>query len=386
MTGLPSSFPEPLPVRPRTAPAERDRRIRWRRPGRRPAAGRILLTLAALLPGSPAGAGAQQPQVPPGEIYAGTFSIAAVDAETGELGVAVTSRVPCVGNIVPHVRVGVGAVATQALIRIEYGTELLDLLAAGMSPADALERALVQDAGRDHRQVGIIAAGGGSAQHTGRSAIAWAGQRSGRGYVTQGNVLVGGDVLEAVSRSFEKTAATGMPLAERLIEALAAGDVAGGDRRKGALQSAALVVADPRAVGQVRADGITAEIDVCESEDPVRELRRVYNSVTGKLGYRTLQQFHGPDVVQLKVMLHALGYFRRDAPEVRLELSAPFYTEELVRAVNAFRESHGLAGPADGSPPGLVDLETIELMWRDLERRGSATDVRRRLRDLRRAP
>lgn len=385
MTGLRNPVPDLRLGRARGTPADHGGRTYRARPAGRRRAG-ILLTLASLFVWSSDAARAQQPQERPGEIYAGTFSIVAVDAETGEIGVAVTSRVPCVGNIVPHVRVGVGAVATQALIRIEYGAELLDLVGAGMSPADALERALLQDAGRDHRQIGIIAAGGRSAQHTGRSAIAWAGQRSGRGYATQGNVLVGGDVLEAVSSAFEKTAATGMSLAERLIEALSAGDLAGGDRRKGALQSAALVVADPRAVGQVRPDGITAEIDVCESEDPVRELRRVYNSVTGKIGYRTLQQFHGPDVVQLKVMLHALGYFRRDAPEVRLELSAPFYTEELVRAVNAFRESHGLAGPADGSPPGLVDMETIELMWRDLEQRGIAAEVRHRMRDLRRVP
>jgi uncharacterized Ntn-hydrolase superfamily protein len=160
----------------------------------------------------------------------GTFSIAAVDPETGEIGVAVTSRVPCVGNIVPHVRVGVGAVATQALTRVEYAEELLDMLAAGATPADALKQALAADPSREQRQVAVIAPDGRSAQHTGKATQPWAGHRAGRGYVAQGNILVGADVLEAVARSFERTEGSGRRLAERLIEALAAGDAAGGDR------------------------------------------------------------------------------------------------------------------------------------------------------------
>jgi uncharacterized Ntn-hydrolase superfamily protein len=340
--------------------------------------------LAALLSMVAMDLAAQQPQEWEGRLRVGTFSIAAVDAETGEIGIAVTSRVACIGSIVPHVREGVGVVATQALIRMEYGDELLKLLEAGTSPADALKQALAADPLSVERQIGIITANGRSAQHTGHAAIPWAGQRAGRGYIAQGNVLVGADVLAAVARTFERTENTGRRLAERLIEALAAGDEAGGDRRKGALQSAAMVVADPRPGRAARPDRISVDIDICESEDPVRELKRVYNSVSGNLGYRTLQQFHGADVVQLKIILHALGYFRPQEADLRMELSAPFLTQEVVNAVNAFREAHKLSGPASGSPPGLVDAETIELMWEALEQQGKAAEVRRRIRDLNR--
>src|SRR5262245_47881701 len=97
-----------------------------------------------------------------------TFSIAAIDPRTGEVGVAVTTRVPCVGNGVPWVRAGVGAVATQANTRTEYGQILLDALAKGDEPAKALERALAADSGAQSRQVGVIAMSGKSAQHTGK--------------------------------------------------------------------------------------------------------------------------------------------------------------------------------------------------------------------------
>src|SRR5215217_1726963 len=96
-----------------------------------------------------------------------TFSIAAIDPRTGEVGVAVTTRVPCVGGGVPWVRVGVGAVATQANTRTEYGNDLLDALARGEVPADALKRLLAADSGAASRQVGVIDIKGRSAQHTG---------------------------------------------------------------------------------------------------------------------------------------------------------------------------------------------------------------------------
>src|SRR5215813_14174828 len=95
-----------------------------------------------------------------------TFSIAAIDPRTGEVGVAVTTRVPCVGNGVPWVRAGVGAVATQANTRTEYGQILLDALQRGEAPTDALKRLLAADSGAASRQVGVIDIKGRSAQHT----------------------------------------------------------------------------------------------------------------------------------------------------------------------------------------------------------------------------
>jgi uncharacterized Ntn-hydrolase superfamily protein len=155
-----------------------------------------------------------------------TFSIAAVDPRTGETGVAVTTRVACVGNGVPWVRAGVGAVATQANTRTQYGDELLDAIARGTAPQAALDALLARDSSAASRQVGVVGRDGRSAQHTGTGASPWAGHRAGPNYVTQGNLLVGAEVLAAVARAFESTEGQPRHLADRLIEALAAGHAA----------------------------------------------------------------------------------------------------------------------------------------------------------------
>lgn len=337
----------------------------------------LVLTLAVA-----ATARAQEPVSWRDPLQFSTFSIAAVDSETGEVGVAVTTRVACVGNGVPWVRAGVGAVATQANTRTEYGTELLDLLAGGATAADALARAVGADSGRARRQVGVIGLKGGSAQHTGDGTNPWAGHRAGPNYVTQGNLLVGPQVLEAVARSFESTQGSERHLADRLIEALAAGHAAGGDARKGRAQSAAVVVADARPGRSRRTDGITANINVCEHPEPVGELRRIYNAISQTLGFRTLEQFTGGDVWQLKVMLHALGHFNPGTDSLARNRDADRYTQEVVEAVDAFRAAEGLSTPAMGSPAGLVDADTVARLWAALERAGKAAAVRRQLRDV----
>jgi uncharacterized Ntn-hydrolase superfamily protein len=311
-----------------------------------------------------------------------TFSIAAVDPATGESGVAVTTRVPCVGNGVPWVRAGVGAVATQSWTRVEYGPELLEMLAEGMSAEEALRVAVAADSQAARRQVGVIGLTGGSAAFTGEEAMAWAGHRSGPNYVTQGNILVGPEVLEAVAGTFEASEGSDRHLADRLIEALAAGQSQGGDSRKGRLQSAAVVVADPRPGRSRRPDGITVHLNVCEHAQPVAELRRIYDTISQTLGFRTLEQFNGRDVWQLKIILHALGYFRAAEEELERNREAFLYTQETVDAVDAFREAEGLSTPAIGSPPGLVDPETVERLWAVLEREGKAEAVREQIMEL----
>ena len=309
-----------------------------------------------------------------------TFSIAAIDPRTGEVGVAVTTRVPCVGNGVPWVRKGVGAVATQANTRTEYGNELLDALAKGESPADALKRLLAADTGAASRQIGVIDMKGRSAQHTGSRANAWAGGRAGTNYVTQGNILVGPEVLDAVARAFESSEGTPRHLADRLIDAIAAGHALGGDRRHGLRQSAAVIVADTRPNMSRRTDGVTANISVCENTDPVAEMRRIYNAISQTLGYRTLEQFSGGDVWQLRVILHALGYFGANAPAPDSRAAgANVYTPDLMAAVDSFRVVEKLAN--SGSPTGLVDAETVAHLWAALERAGKANVVRQSLLD-----
>ena len=343
----------------------------------------VLVLLAGVLVGVPAGALRGQEPVGWGErLQFHTFSIAAVDPATGESGVAVTTRVPCVGNGVPWVRAGVGAVATQAWTRVEYGPELLEMMAGGLTAREALDRAVATDTMASHRQIGAIGLDGVGAQHTGDSTIAWAGGRSGPNYVAQGNLLVGPEVVEAVGRSFEATAGSGRHLADRLIEALAAGQAAGGDARKGRMQSAAVIVADPRRDRSRRPDGVTAHINVCEHPTPVAELRRIHDNISQTLGFRRLEQFAGRDIWQLKLMLHALGYYRPDAAELERGDDAFLYTREAVEAVDAFREEQGLSTSAIGSPPGLVDGQTVERLWMALEGAGVADELRRRIREL----
>ena len=327
--------------------------------------------------------GSQEPAAWGEPLVFHTFSIAAIDPRTGEVGVAVTTRVPCVGNGVPWVRVGVGAVATQANTRTEYGNELLDALAKGESPNDALRRLLAADSAAASRQIGVIDMKGRSAQHTGTRPQPWAGHRAGANYVTQGNILVGPEVIEAVAKSFEASEGQPRHLADRLIDAIAAGHALGGDQRHGLRQSAAVIVADPRSGRSRRTDGVTANISVCENPEPVAEMRRIYDAISQRLGYRTLQQFGGGDVWQLKVMLNALGKYR--ATEQSLDARAPGangYTPDVIAAVDSFRVSEKLGSPGVGAPSGLVDSETVAHLWAALERAGKANAVRQQLLDV----
>jgi uncharacterized Ntn-hydrolase superfamily protein len=275
----------------------------------------------------------------------------------------VTTRVPFVGRAVPFVRAGVGAVATQALTVVRYGPAGLDLLEKGTAPEDAIARLLQDDEQRERRQLGILDARGRTAAFTGKANGAYAGDRRGRSCVVQGNPLIGPETLDAVVRAFEASEGAGRELADRLIESLAAGQAAGGDKRKGLPQSAALVIGHPKETAR---DGshITLEIRVDEHAEPVAELRRIYDTTRRRLGWRVLSEQRGPDVVDLKRMLHALGLYREGAetlPSPRVDESVAMFDAEAVEAVEAFRKEAGLPVAADGLgfPRGLVDAAFV---------------------------
>jgi uncharacterized Ntn-hydrolase superfamily protein len=198
-----------------------------------------------------------------------TFSIAARDPATGELGVAVASRFFGVGTVVPWARAGVGAVATQAFANTGYGPRGLDLLERGASPAEALAILLRADADRERRQVGLVAADGASVTYTGAGCTTWAGGRSGPGYAVQGNILTGEPVVDAMEKAFLAAPGT---LAERLYAALAAGDAAGGDSR--GRQSAALLVVKAGA-GYGGFTDRAVDLRVDDHPQPLAELRRL---------------------------------------------------------------------------------------------------------------
>ena len=316
-----------------------------------------------------------------------TFSIVAVDPGTGETGVAVTTRNPCVGNAVPWVRAGVGAVATQGGTRVEYGPDLLDLLEQGVSPQAAMDRVVAADPDRERRQVGVIGINGRSAQWTGSGQYGaesqgdWVAERTGATFAVQGNSLVSTEVVDAVAATFQASEGSPRHLADRLIEALNAGHMLGGDGRHGETQSAAVLVADPRPGMSRRPDQQTVHINVCEHPEPVGELRRIYNTASETLGFRTLEQFMGRDVLQLKMMLHALDFFGPNAPGFDIAAEdANIYTEEAVEAVDRFRTAQGW----QTSVPGYMSTREIERLWTRLAEAGSADDVRRRLLELQR--
>jgi uncharacterized Ntn-hydrolase superfamily protein len=345
---------------------------------------------------------AQEPQRAPdgvvindeGQPQYSTFSLCAIDPATGQSGAAVTTRVPFVGRAVPHVRAGVGAVCTQASTVVEYGPRGLDLLAKGVGPQAALQQLLSDDQQRESRQVGLINMQGQSAAHTGKNNGNWAGSRQGPNYTVQANIMVGPEVVEAVAASFEASEGTGQPLAERMILALEAGQQKGGDRRWGNLQSAAIKVADPNNPGR-GGDYIALAIEVGEHPEPVGEMKRIYYATSRALGYRSFSRIEGPDVVELKRMLHALGYWRpalatfpdppaavgnqkiaelrktdpaaadtlqADARRRQQEFTRDYalYDDEAMAAVDKFRADHKL--DYQGNPVGLVDARLVEAL------------------------
>ncbi len=198
-----------------------------------------------------------------------TFSIVARDPLTGDLGVAVASKFLAVGSVVPWARAGVGAIATQALANVSYGLDGLAALADGVAAREVVDRLTAADDGRTERQLGIVDAGGGAASHTGAGCLSWAGGRTGDGVTVQGNILTGPEVVDAMIDAFGTASG---PLPDRLLEALLAGDRAGGDAR-GRQSAALLVVRDGGGYGGTTDRWIDLRVD--DHGDPVPELVRL---------------------------------------------------------------------------------------------------------------
>jgi len=193
-----------------------------------------------------------------------TWSILARDGQ-GRFGVAIASRFFAVGALCVHTRRGVGALATQALMNPLYGPAGIERLAQGLSPADVVAELIGADPGRAQRQLHLLGARGSGAAHTGAQCIEWCGHVVGEDFSVAGNMLAGPQVLRATVDAF--VAHTALPLAERLIEAMAAGEAAGGDKR--GKQSAAL---------RIHGDEDHADLDlrVDDHAEPIAELRRLY--------------------------------------------------------------------------------------------------------------
>lgn len=199
-----------------------------------------------------------------------TFSIVAFDPASGDLGVAVASKFPCVGAVVPWAKAGVGAVATQAWANTDFGPDGLRLMASGMPAGPALDAVLEGDEGRDERQVGFVDAAGEAATFTGSGCVEWAGGVSGERFAAQGNILASAGVVDAMARAFGSADGE---LCDRLLTALMAGDAAGGDRR--GRQSSALLVVRDRGGYEGRNDRYI-DLRVDDHPDAPAELRRLF--------------------------------------------------------------------------------------------------------------
>jgi uncharacterized Ntn-hydrolase superfamily protein len=229
----------------------------------------------------------------------------AADVDAGDWGVAVASKFPAVGSVVPWARAGVGAVATQAWANTSFGQGGLQLMSSGLSAEETLRRLTVEDDGRDKRQAGMVDASGAAATYTGTECMEWAGGRSGNGYACQGNILVGAEVIDAMAESFEGSEGD---LVDRLLAALAAGDRAGGDRR--GRQSAALLVV--REAGGY--EGYTdryVDVRVDDHSQALDELMRVFDVYDRELLVRKdeLLEVTPELVTDLQRRLRALGRF-----------------------------------------------------------------------------
>jgi len=221
------------------------------------------------------------------EKRAHTYSIVAYDSVTGDLGIAVESKFPNVGGIVPWARAGVGAVASQSLGNTHFGNEGLDLIAQGATAAEAMRIVMRSDPRLEQRQVGMVDAMGNSASWTGDSCFDWAGGRTlgpdgtiilggkgqmivGHGFAAQANIMVSDQTVKNLADAF--LAAKGS-LADRLMAALHAGQAGGGDKR--GMESAALLVVRKNG-GYLGNNDRYIDIRVYDDTNPIRELDRLY--------------------------------------------------------------------------------------------------------------
>lgn len=265
-----------------------------------------------------------------------TFSIVAYDPEREEWGVAVQSKFLAVGAVVPWAKAGAGAVATQSYANLTYGPDGLERMGKGASAAEAVAALTEQDEHRGLRQVGMVDAQGRAAAFTGDECYEWAGHVVGEGYACQGNILVPGTVA-AMAERFEEVRGDDGELADWLVDALAAGQAAGGDQR-GRQSAAVLVVREGGGYGGNNDRYLDLRVD--DNAYPIEELHRL-------------------------LQMHHL-YFQEPEPEnlVPLQSVAPRLQAVLQRAGYYDGPMHGEFDDATRKAlRALVGAENLEERW-----------------------
>lgn len=279
-----------------------------------------------------------------------TFSIVACDMDEQSWGVAVASKFPAVGAVVPFARAGAGAIATQSFANTSFGPRGLELMENGLPAMDALEQLLMDDADKELRQVGLVDAKGGSATFTGSGCFAWAGGLTGEGYAIQGNILASGKVVPAMEKAFLKANGN---LPARLFAALRAGDRAGGDRR--GHQSAAIYVVKPKGgYGGYLDRWIDYRVD--DHDDPVPrlgELLEMHELYFGKSPESDHLQIKGRILEHLTLILKQEGYLKKNI--------------EFKEAFNAFIGNENFEERADSNAK-WIDRPVLKYLVKRFEK------------------
>ena len=298
----------------------------------------LLPSLAAASPPDAAGAAPLLQKDP----LVSTYSIVARDPATGQFGVAVQSHWFQVGPTVPWARAGVGAVATQSFVKVDYGPQGLDLMAAGTPAQEALDQLLAEDANRDGRQVAMIDSQGRTATWTGPSCIAAAGHQAGKGYSVQANLMERESVWPAMAKAYETAEGD---FADRLLAALEAAEAEGGDIR--GRQSAALIVVRAESTGKPWLDRLV-DLRIDDHPQPLTELRRL---LTLHRAYEAMNL--GDEAAASGHFEEALGHYTRGA-ELAPEISElPFW-----KAVTLY-----MAGQKDAALPVFRQVFADDPRW-----------------------
>ena len=279
-----------------------------------------------------------------------TYSIVALDAETGQLGVAVQSHWFSVGTVVPWAKAGVGAVATQSIAEPSYGPKGLSLMEKGTPADEALQSLLAKDIGKNVRQVAMVDAQGNVGVHTGSRCISHASHLTGKNYSVQANIMAKPTVPSAMVQAFEST--TG-DLAERMLAALDAAEAEGGDLR--GRQSAAMLVVSGEPTGDPWTDRIV-DLDVADHENPLIELRRLYRI---SQAYRHAQR--GDEYMEKNEMDSALQEYSAATKLYPENPELPFWTAvtlaqtgELEKALLIFNDVFSRNGNLRELVPRIV--------------------------------
>lgn len=298
-----------------------------------------------------------------------TFSIVARDPAQDAVGIAVQSKFPSVGAVVPFAAADAGAIATQSFANVAYGPDGLDLLRAGKTAEEAIEELTATDEEAPSRQVGIVGQDGSVGAFTGADCHDVAGDRQGPNYTVQGNILENERTLEAMASTYEDTEG-GLP--ERLLAALHAGNEAGGDSR--GEQSAALYVVKPDG-GYDGKNDRWIDVRVDDHENPIDELERVFRIYDVTLLERAppenLRTLEGPEAEEVCAALADLGLY--EGPLADTFGSAERAALEEFRGLNNF-ENHDVAVLEDALARGWSEASgtgqsrLVEAIWHGLSR------------------